>query len=266
MKFCVSYKNTSKILDKVDEISLIFNNFMKIKELSAFLDKHLSQKININVQIDNSQYEEFIKIIAEYIEKNNANISLEFNLSTIKAKHIDIKELCGRYNVKYFFWNPATTWEDIYIYADYGASEVHIAESLCFEMDNVHNLCKKMGLAIRVYPDVAQSRRSKTNSIQKFFIRPEDIDLYAQYVDVFEIYSDKDVVYEIYAEDKKWKGNLKDLIMSFDDNVDNRGIVGLFAGARLNCERRCLKGEDCNICTRIVDFSDTLKDNHIIIK
>ena len=57
-------------------------------------------------------------------------------------------------------------------------------------------------IQIRVFPNVAQSR-SEIPAIKQFFIRPEDLNAYEPYVDIYEFYRvnssiNTDVLYEIY--------------------------------------------------------------------
>ena len=102
-----------------------------------------------------------------------------------------------------------------------------------------------------------------------FFIRPEAIDLYSKYIDVFELRCSKDVcntIYEIFAIDKEWYGDLKEFLIDWNSNLDNRFIIPQFAEARLNCKKRCLKGHPCHVCERIIDISKKLKEGKVVVR
>lgn len=83
-----------------------------------------------------------------------------------------------------------------------------------------------------------------------------------------EIYRSKSVntIYDIYTKDKEWYGDLDELILSLNESIDNRNILSSFAGCRLNCGRRCLKGHPCSICERMVETAAVLNDKGLIIE
>ena len=63
-----------------------------------------------------------------------------------------------------------------------------------------------------------------TPSIKTFFIRPEDVSIYATFVDVFELVADEkrqQVLYKIYKQEK-WFGKLKDVIPTFKGELDSK--------------------------------------------
>jgi hypothetical protein len=64
-----------------------------------------------------------------------------------------------------------------------------------------------------------------------------------------------ETLYKIYAIDKKWYGNLKELIQDLWITFDNRNVIDIFGPARATCGRRCLKGVNCNICSRVQDIA-----------
>ena len=84
---------------------------------------------------------------------------------------------------------------------------MYIAEMMGFELEYIIKKTKELGVQIRVFPNVAQAARKNTSGLLKFWIRPEDIDFYSQYIDVCEFYYDKyeqqKVYYDIYANDKQ---------------------------------------------------------------
>ena len=96
---------------------------------------------------------------------------------------------------------------------------------------------------------------------------------YEPYVDVMEIWAENlvdknniDVYYKIYAIDKEWYGDLKEFLIDWNSNLDNRFIIPQFAEARLNCKKRCLKGHPCHVCERIIDISKKLKEGKVIVR
>ena len=66
--------------------------------------------------------------------------------------------------------------------------------------------------------------------------------------------------------DKEWYGDLKEFLIGWNSNLDNRFIIPQFAEARLNCEKRCLKGHPCHVCERIIDISKKLKEGKVVVR
>ena len=64
----------------------------------------------------------------------------------------------------------------------------------------------------------------------------------------------------------QWFGDLNEIIINFNDNVDNRFIVREFAPRRIKCGKKCLKGGHCDFCDTVVKLSKTLKEAGIMIK
>ena len=131
-----------------------------------------------------------------------------------------------------------------------------------------HKILSDNKVSIRTFPNVAQ-KDVKNYDIYSFFIRPEDIDFYSQYIDVCEFFLDgiknSETYYKIYAQDKKWFGDISEIIIGLTDRVDSRAIIGQFAKSRVKCGQKCLKGEPCNHCEKIVQLSELLIKANLLI-
>ena len=106
---------------------------------------------------------------------------------------------------------------------------------------------------------------------QSFFIRPDDIEKYAEYIDTFILSTNTNIeslntLYEIFAKDKTWFGDLKEIIPNLSESIDNRCLLSTFAEKRLNCGRRCLSGGNCSICKQMFDLANTLNKNNLILE
>jgi hypothetical protein len=76
--------------------------------------------------------------------------------------------------------------------------------------------------------------------------------MYEKYIDVMEFAGPLDrlsVVYEIYKQ-RQWLGNIKDLILDYNGDLENFSIAPHFGSMRTSCHKRCMYG-NCNICTEI---------------
>lgn len=139
---------------------------------------------------------------------------------------------------------------------------MYICEELGFFINSISKLLHENNIKVRVYPNICQSSFFEIPDIKKFFIRPEDIYIYSNFVDVFELISDKErqqVLFKIYRQEK-WFGELKEVIPSFKENLDNRCIMSTFGAIRSGCKKRCMYDPNgCKICDRFIDLADTLK-------
>ena len=160
-------------------------------------------------------------------------------------------------------------WDTLQGYIKYKPSDMYIVEALGFEINKVAKVLHNENIKIRTFANVAQSSWREIDPLRKFFIRPEDIPIYEPYIDVIEFFNSKNsssTLYKIYSKDKKWFGQLNELILDFDSDIDNRFIVSKFAEHRTRCGKRCLKGENCKFCDTIYQLSQTLKENGILAK
>jgi len=174
-----------------------------------------------------------------------------------------------QYEIPYFFINPVTTIDQLYGLILYHPTDMYICEELGFYLDKISAILHKNNIKIRVFPNICQSSFIETPSLKTFFIRPEDISIYANFVDVFELLIDKDkqqILFKIYKQEK-WAGKLKDIIPTFKGDLDSRYLLGNFGAIRAKCGKRCLyKPGTCTICDRFNEVADTFKNNKIIIQ
>ena len=131
---------------------------------------------------------------------------------------------------------------------------------LGFDLKNVSSILHSENIQVRVIPNLAQSAFEPNNSFYKFFIRPEDVDFYSSFVDVFEFttHSAQNIVYEIYAIKKEWRGGLNEIINGLRDctTLSNQ-LPAFFSNKRLNCNKRCGYGK-CNFCNDIMNFTNEM--------
>lgn len=264
MKFCLRYRKAhSALMDKADELSIIYNK--RDTTLLEFLKKYQNKRINIKIEdLDlfkkENELKKFIAIRTEYPEIN-------FCLQLPKYDLEFIEELKST-DIKFFINIFANNWDTFQGLIEAGVCDIYIVENLGFELDLCAEQAHSRNINIRVFPNVAQSQWKDTPGIKKFFIRPEDIDIYSKYIDTIEFLGDADkenVYYEVYAETKEWFGPLKEIISGLDSDIDSRYIIPRFAESRVNCGKRCFKNGRCNICESIDKLSNTLKDRGIIV-
>ena len=258
MNYCCNFQKHRILENKVEEITIKYNK--DNTHIIDFLNEHPNQKINV------------------YINSENENLFIR-NKEIEKAKeyHFTIKadENCSQLffdalktsQVDFFSTLYARDWEDIHYLINLGVSEIYITEALGFDLERVSKYLHQQRIKIRVFPNVAQVKRDNViSTIKAFFIRPEDLPLYQQYIDTIEIWGDKaDIYYDIYAIDKKWFGDLSEIISGLEPGLDSRFILPHFGERRLKCNRKCLSGESCSICESILKCSQTLQEAGLLV-
>ena len=140
---------------------------------------------------------------------------------------------------------------------------MRLAEPLFFEMDIV----KQFGVPVRMVPNVAYiDGLPREDGVCGTWVRPEDLDLYEDYVEVVEFedanLKKEQALYRIYAEQKNWPGDLQMIITNLNHDGLNRIIVPDFAEKRLNCGQRCQKTGNCKLCYRALTLAmpDKIRD------
>jgi hypothetical protein len=113
------------------------------------------------------------------------------------------------------------------------------------------------GAKVRIFPNVAQEMFSTKDSVTRFFIRPEDINLYENYIDVCEIFGEagitEDIFYIYVAE--KWGKEINKLISNLNESFTNTFLLDNFALKRLSCKRKCKTTENCDFCMKKVKIA-----------
>ena len=256
MQYCLNYNQyteNTKYINEVEEWTIIYNS--KDTTLLKFLELHQNKRINIYVKEQNIN----LKFLEELCNKYK-NIYIKFNadyyLETIP-------------NFNFFYDLQINDWDVLLGILKMGVTDVYIVENLCFELDKVVNIVHSYGAKIRTYPNIAQSKWNDSEALKKFFIRPEDIDEYQNYIDTIEFYNvDKqiDIYYDIYKNKKKWFGKLNEIILDFNSDIDNKYIIPRFAEMRIKCNKNCLKEGSCRRCEVIKQLSNTLEQSDLIVK
>ena len=128
---------------------------------------------------------------------------------------------------------------------------------------------KKYNIPIRICPNLQILQPNAKNGVIGNWVRPEDIDVYEEYIDTFELWGESNFVkasIKIYKEEGKWDGDLMFLIPDLGYNIDNRTLNKDITKGRVNCGQRCLEGSTCRICHLLPSYSATIKQAAALIK
>lgn len=265
MKYCMDYFFGGDYINEVDELMIATT---ENHNYGSFISEHPNQRIIIKLmEKDHLIEKNLLKVfLALKQERKLTNFAI---LLPRECENIDDIKPFKDAGIDYLFIDTANTWLKLHAQADFGVSDVYITEALGFDIAAVSEFCHSKGIKTRTFPNIAQ-QELPIFDIYSFFIRPEDIPIYEKYIDVCEFFhkervTEQSVYYKIYAKDKKWFGDLRDIIIGLKQPIDSRYIVKQFAEARTTCRLRCLRTNDCRICNKCLELGDTLKEAGLII-
>lgn len=272
MNYCFNYYRKSRNIDKaeVGEINIVYG--AQDASLITFLKTYPNKRVNliikdIDVFIANQTYNK-LNAIKEEIPDANFAVCFGYLNNGGEALKRAVSAFAHLENIPYYAGTIATDWDTLHHLLLKGVCDVYIGEQLGFELDKVSTQCKKYNVRVRAFSNVAQNAIADSDSYLKFFIRPNDLQLYSQYIDTLEFWGPddrQDVLFEIYQKGI-WMGNLNEIILGFNAPIDNKCIAPLFGETRINCGKKCLKGAHCRMCYTIANLADTLKDKRLIFK
>lgn len=246
MKYCLSSRQKQEYLKKADSIKVAFRDRYIIPDL---VEKYPNTEIVLT--INHEKDEKF-----NWAEIKRWGILAQGRMLCCLQTLVDIEE-CKKANVAFYWGYPVNNYYDLRALKDLGVAYVRLDAPLFFEMDEV----KKFDIPIRAVPNVAHlGDIPNKNGIYGTWIRPENLDLYNNYITYFE-FEDCDIkkeaaLYRIYAEQKTWPSGLNLLFSNFKAQADNNLILENALQARLNCGQKCQKNGRCNICGRIIGLAN----------
>jgi hypothetical protein len=166
--------------------------------------------------------------------------------------------MCKEIDAKFYFGYPISSFYDLRAAVACGVCYVRLDAPIFFQLDKV----KELGVPVRVVPNVAYlDFIPREDGVCGTWIRPEDLDDYAEYIEVIE-FEDCDnhkeqALYRIYIEQKAWPGELNDIISNLNYKGTNRMIPPhTFGIKRAVCGQRCQETGRCKICYRTLDLAN----------
>lgn len=250
-----------------DEIVIIYQS--DIKQLVQFLEEHSAQKIvvkitDVNDYIERRQWEG-LNLIAE------SHPDLKFSVCFYEQVPFRENKVFNEFKelkMPFFLGMMITNFDQLHYVCDFGVSEVYLAEDICFDLKRAKRLCQKHQVTVRTFPNVAQCSVQQRPAPLKFFIRPEDVDAYSDVIDTLEFWGEDErqfIQATIYKK-RKWPGDMRIIIQGFDESIDSNCILPGFAEARKACDRKCIKGDHCSICTHLLNVAKAYKEKGLYIK
>lgn len=238
MLFSVTYKSTHK--QEADEIRCPVNQLGLIFD---FIKDNPNKRYNIKIF---SHEDEFQKAL----EQIDIVKAITDNYTVQCENIIHLRRLLKEGYNAYLRFSVAD-WETFTNLRNLGVSDIYIDGPLGFQHDAIRD--GKLNTKIRVSPTISpNSALSLSTNADTFFIRPEDLSLYEEMIDIIDFnetpQEKEDTLFDIYKRGT-FNFDLKELIQALNISVPNLFIVPEFAKTRLNCKQKCkVPGRICHSC------------------
>jgi len=256
MKFCLSAKQSKDYLTKADEIMFMYNDRKSIK---SYFDEYPEATIILRHDRNNEKIDwKEIKALNS-VKKKGFVLCLDSIQDCLKAKEEGLD---------FYHARPVNNYYDFQALCDLGVKYIYIAAPLFFDLAYLPTERPE----IRVYANEANiDGLPRANGLCGPWIRPEDLGLYEDYVDVVEFFPSFDknldtwlkkerALYRIYAEEHEWPGNLSQIINNLGDrDATNRMIIPEFTRTRMFCGQKCTKTGSCHMCDLAFRMADAKK-------
>lgn len=271
MNFAVPFVRQFNFLNQENvEFNINFKN--NIEKLDNFVKNYGSHKINLLVpelkSID--EYSECFQTIALLRERNP-----ESKIYTVLFKYDkQLEQKINTLQLPHYYSEIISSWDRFQGFLTLNVTDIFITGEIAFNIKLAKENADKNKKRLRCYCNIVQSNWREGPSLKSFFIRPEDIELYKDYIDCIEFFIADiqdakriNLLYEVYVKNQFWFGKLNEIISGYQGEQDSRFIIAKFGEQRLNCGNRCMTGalHSCKICDRIIELGNTLKEQDLIV-
>lgn len=268
MKLAIPFKLYFPLNESAHEFNIKFdpeeNDFDK---LELFIEDCIKDNKRVNIEYKKEVDLKTAKLL------NRLYDNVYFRLST---RHLlKIKDFQAA-NLRFFFQDmPCINWIELKNQVEkYGVTDVYICDDLVYDMDNVKKYCSSLGVQLRIVlnriPLVYSTMFEET--IVPIY-RPNDYELLSKYYDVAEFdcgnpyqFNKLNVLYKAWFLNKDWYGNLQEINEDLTFSLPNRGLVEKATLYKLTCGLKCIKYNNCQKCSRVINIANLLKDMNAQVK
>ena len=254
MKYCVLSRQPDSVLKKADEIRVSTEDINQIYDL---IKKYPNKTIIYEVRSQEKTNWKLLKAFSQ---------DCDLILSVYNYIFFDKKVLK---DFKHFYINPVNSWYDLSLISNYNPCYVLLGPDLMFSLKQYK---KYYNIPVRTYVNRASWDMYEKTAEQLIcgpWIRPEDMDLYSEYVSAVEFIADnlteEATLLKVYKEDKSWPGNIRLLIKDLPISVNCKLFDKDFAEKRIGCGHRCMSKPgscvSCDINYRVARLLDDFKQN-----
>ena len=165
------------------------------------------------------------------------------------------------HNFKFYWAYPIMTWYELQGIILLSPSYLFIEAPLSFELEKIKS---KFNIPIRLNANLTYDAYiPRENGIYGTWVRPEDIEIYEEWVDTIEFFtndlSKEATLFHVYKDQKTWPGNLNLLLTNLNYNIDNRALPEEIGKIRANCGQRCMSGNSCDFCGTAFNFAKRVR-------
>lgn len=247
MKFCLRYGHRKNILDQADEIKVSFKDR---KILPEIFEKYPDKTIILSLQPRENR-------IIDWEELKNYNTLSRNKLITEAFESWEILNSINN-GIPSYSGLPVTAFHQAKALVHMGVCYLNIDAPLFFQLPQLKELTE---CPLRITPNLAaKDDLKRENGIYGSWIRPEDLDIYDEYISTYEFNADglnqEEAIFDIYKNKQKWNVRLDLLITDLDYPALNRLIVKDVIKKRINCGQRCMNGGACRACYRAMMFAN----------
>lgn len=259
MKYCISYRQNPDIRAKVDEIRF------PVQTLSlavTYATENPDKRIIIEIPANADKLPSIEKL--SKLQESTPNITYEFYELQDLIKYNKATN-CGR---SYMYHYPITTWAMIQILKFHKVSDILLGEPLLFCLDDIFNYVKEQNIKIRACPHKVRNNLLKDIptdiGIRHFFVLPQHVHLYEEYIDVLEISDEDDVrergLIQTYTSGNPYLFPLNLLIENIGTSNPPDFIDNKWVHKRIYCQQKCIKSPtECDYCNKHMKLFEAVK-------
>lgn len=253
MNYMLSCRQTLAALRKADEIKVLYKDIGRLRDMIMDpMGDEWDQDIVIYLPQDT---------IIDWGDINQYRDVFHLVFAVADTRDIQMVKDQGYDDV--FWMYPLTSYYELRGILALGVSQVLVDAPLYFDLPTVKEICGNVEIRL-IVNKCFNNYMDREDGICGTFVRPEDVDKYAEYVDHMEFYADnlrqERTLLHIYRQEY-WPGNLNLLLTNLKYNVDNRGFPADFADRRIKCNHRCQRTGLCHYCITQMKFINTIQEN-----
>lgn len=248
MKFGLSSRQTAEYLKQADEIVV---NYKDHKIIPQHIERYPQARINLALPYDQKEKIDF-SAIADYYNMAKGN----FILGVVNGEQLGWarEKLIPAYHRALLH-----TFQELRDMVAAGVEEVILGAPLFFQLDKIRRHFPNVKVRATANVALPEGTMCYNNGVAGIWIRPEDVELYSEYIDTLTFYgtiTEEQALYRIYALQHKWPGNINLIIKDLDSAAVNRMIPPTLGEARINCGQKCMENGICHLCQRMLDLAN----------
>lgn len=266
MKLALPFYFGIHIEEIADEFNVDFKKTSNAEKMIEFIETYPDKQINIHFTdgVDFKRAKEFSKI------SDNVYICLDGQdfLATFELFKNKIPFFFGHN----FLITSYTQLKDFV--ENIGVSAVYIGDDLVHNIEQVADYCHSHDIKIRLVANRIPSASSfKGINAISWFLIPEEVDYYQNFIDVIEFdcetpdgydYVAAKALKKIFFEKKRWKAPLKEINKDLQSDILGSTFKSNSFTISANCKLGCMvHNSHCNFCQSRYQLAEALQEKKL---